>query len=147
MPMPILAPAAILVAWSIVMLLWAVAVRMPALKNAKIPKNRTVGGRGSDLDGILPRETQWKAHNYNHLMEQPTIFYATAFALQLLSITDQNTITLAWAYVGLRVVHSFVQATVNIILVRFSIFVAASVVLGFLIYRAALGVGLLQFSF
>lgn len=33
-------------------------------------------GRGNDLDGVLPAEMQWKTHNYNHLMEQPTIFYA-----------------------------------------------------------------------
>src|SRR3546814_10551434 len=40
-----------------------------------------VGGTGKNLDDVLPAEVQWKAHNYNHLMEQPTVFYAVAIAL------------------------------------------------------------------
>jgi hypothetical protein len=132
MPMPILAPAAILVAWSIIMLLWAVAVRMPALKNAKIQKHRTVGGRGSDLDGILPRETQWKAHNYNHLMEQPTIFYAVTLILAVIGHGTGFNATLAWVYVGLRIVHSIWQATVNTIPVRFGLFTLSTIALGIL---------------
>lgn len=142
MPMPILAPAAILVAWSVVMLLWALAVRMPALKNAKIPKNRTVGGRGSDLDGILPRETQWKAHNYNHLMEQPTIFYAVVLILAVIGHGTGFNATLAWAYAGLRIVHSIWQATVNTIPVRFGLFSLSTIALGILAgnaVRATLG--------
>ena len=79
----------------------------------------------------------WKADNYNHLLEQPTLFYAVTLTLTVLGAADGTSVTLAWAYVGLRVVHSLVQATVNIILLRFAVFALASVVLAGLAIRAA----------
>ena len=141
----LLAPIVALAAWSLIMLIWLYATRIPAMQRAGIKPGQISNDPAAPSK--LPAWARNVADNYNHLMEQPTIFYATCFALQLLGATDQNTVLLAWVYVALRLIHSLVQATVNIILVRFSIFVAASVVLGFLIYRAALGVGLLQFSF
>lgn len=139
----LLAPIVALAAWSLLMLIWLYATRIPAMQRAGIKPGQI--SNEPNAASKLPPWARNVADNYNHLMEQPTVFYATAFALQLLNITDQNTILLAWAYVGLRVLHSFVQATVNIILVRFSIFMIASVVLGFLIWRAAVGVGLIPF--
>jgi hypothetical protein len=47
-------------------------------------------------------------------------------------------VALAWLYVGLRIAHSLVQALVNVIMVRFAIFIAASVVLLALSIRAAM---------
>lgn len=141
----LLAPIVALAAWSLLMLIWLYATRIPAMQRMGVKPGQFKNE--PNATSMLPPWARNVADNYNHLMEQPTIFYATCFALQLLSVTDQNTITLAWAYVGLRIVHSFVQATVNIILVRFSLFVIASVVLGFLVWRAAVGVGLIQFHF
>mgnify|MGYP001356893647 FL=1 len=140
----LLAPIVALAAWSLIMLIWLYATRIPAMQRAGIKPGDIKPGADASK---LPPWASNVADNYNHLMEQPTIFYAVAFALQLLNQTDQNTVMLAWAYVGLRAIHSLVQATVNIILVRFSIFVIASVVLGFLIYRAAVAAGLIPFSF
>ena len=88
----------------------------------------------------LPPSVRWKADNYNHLMEQPTIFYATAFALALAQAGDGLNATLAWAYVALRVVHSLIQATVNVIMLRWAVFSAASVVLAVLAVRAAMSI-------
>lgn len=133
MNMPILAPAAVLVAWSLLMLLWMAATRLPAL--AKLGHPPKPGGRGQDLDGILPDQLQWKAHNYNHLMEQPTIFYALVMILALGGY-EQIDVTLAWAYVVLRVAHSLWQAVVNTIPVRLGIFMVASTVLVVLAVRA-----------
>lgn len=136
----LLTPVVALAAWSLIILVWLYATRIPAMQRANIKPGDIKPGAG------LPQLPAWAtnvADNYNHLMEQPTIFYATAFALQLLQQTDQNTVMLAWVYVGLRVIHSLVQATVNIILIRFTIFVISSVVLGCLIYHAALAVGLI----
>jgi hypothetical protein len=80
----ILAPAAVLVVWSLVMLLWMALTRFPAIaKSGMDMKNVPPGGRGQDLDGVLPDKVQWKSHNYAHLMEQPTIFYATVFILAM----------------------------------------------------------------
>ena len=130
-----LAPAAVLVVWSLVMLLWMAGTRLPALAKLKLPPERSRGGRGSDLDGVLPAEIQWKAHNYNHLMEQPTVFYATVLILALAGFT-QTDVWLAWAYVALRVVHSLWQALVNTIPVRITLFTVSSLVLLALAIRA-----------
>ena len=148
----ILGPVAALALWSMIMWLWMYATRIPAMQRAKLDVANMVGGTGKSLDDILPPEVQWKAHNYNHLMEQPTLFYAVCFALQFLAMEAQGAvhpinIGLAWAYVALRVVHSLVQATVNIIMLRFLIFAASSLVLGALIVHAAMASGLVQFSF
>lgn len=136
MPMPILAPAAVLVLWSILMLLWMLVTRIPALAKLKIPAERSVGGRGSDLDGILPRELQWKAHNYNHLMEQPTIFYAVVLILAVIGQGSGFNATLAWSYVILRIAHSLWQSLVNTIPVRLALFALSTVALGVLAVNA-----------
>lgn len=131
----ILAPAAVLVAWSLFMLLWMAALRLPALAKLDMPPEKSRGGRGSDLDGILPDEMQWKAHNYNHLMEQPTIFYALV-AIFAIGGATQTDVWLAWAYVGLRVVHSLWQAMVNTIPLRLAIFTLGTIVLVAMSVRA-----------
>jgi hypothetical protein len=131
-----LQPVAALLAWSLVMLVWMYATRIPAMIKADIDLKNRVGGQGSDLDGILPREIQWKAHNYNHLMEQPTLFYAACITLALLGVASQLMLGLAWAYVGLRVAHSLVQSTSNRIRYRFALFLLASLALAGLILGA-----------
>ena len=128
MTYPILQPMIALVLWSLLMLLWLLVVRIPALRRANLDL-RNVGGRGPDLDGVLPDRDQWKSHNYNHLMEQPTLFYAVVLALAFVAPADTWSVRLAWAYVALRVVHSVYQATINVVLVRSTIFTAYSVVL------------------
>lgn len=121
-----LAPAAVLVAWSLVMLLWMAATRLPAMgKVTGGLKDAPRGGRGQNLDGVIPDKVQWKSHNYAHLMEQPTVFYATVVILAILA-PSPLAVLLAWIYVGLRVVHSIWQATVNIVAVRFLLFIAST---------------------
>ncbi|MCC6926901.1 MAPEG family protein [Novosphingobium sp.] len=124
-----LAPAAVLVMWSLIMLVWTAATRFPAMKKlgANI-KTAPPGGRGQNLDGVLPDPVQWKSHNYMHLMEQPTIFYPTVVILALLG-PNAGTVMIAWAYVALRIVHSIWQATVNTIPVRFTLFILSTICL------------------
>ncbi|MBK8629326.1 MAG: MAPEG family protein [Sphingomonadales bacterium] len=124
----ILAPAAVLVFWSLVMLLWMAFTRFPAIaKSGMDIKNTPPGGRGQDLDGVLPDKVQWKSHNYAHLMEQPTIFYATVFILALSGAGGGVNTQLAWGYAILRILHSIWQATVNTIMpVRFGLFLAST---------------------
>ncbi|WP_372785503.1 MAPEG family protein [Phenylobacterium sp.] len=138
MPSPILAPVIALVLWSFVMWAWLYATRIPAVNRLKVPLDPQASK--SDFDGALPADVRWKADNYNHLMEQPTIFYATALALAVLGQGAGLNAWLAWGYVGLRVLHSLVQATTNVIMLRFSIFMVASVVLLILAIRAAMAV-------
>ena len=134
---PLIAPVVALVAWSLVIMVWMALTRLPAMKKADIGLNRR-GGRGANLEGVLPDEVNWKGHNYQHLMEQPTIFYAIVFALILLGMDQPINCWLAWGYVVLRILHSLVQATVNIVLYRFSLFLLSSLCLiGLTIHAAA----------
>jgi hypothetical protein len=131
---PILAPVVALVAWSMVMWTWMYLTRIPAIRKAKM-KLDPMAPRGEQMNS-LPAPVRWKADNYNHLMEQPTIFYAVALALALMGLGGGANLMLAWAYVGLRVLHSLIQATWNKIEVRFSVFFISSLVLIALIFNA-----------
>ena len=126
---PILAPVVALVAWSFVMHVWMYAARLTAMKRAGINLQGRRGSRGNALEGAIPDEANWKAHNYAHLMEQPTIFYAIALTLALMDFGGGVNYWLAWAYVGLRIVHSLIQATVNVVSLRFLVFTLASLCL------------------
>jgi hypothetical protein len=120
------------------MQVWLYTSRFAAMRKAGISLKGRRGSRGNALEGAIPDEANWKAHNYAHLMEQPTVFYAVALTLALLDFGGGINLYLAWAYVGLRIVHSLVQATVNIITYRFVIFTLASLCLLGLTTHAAL---------
>lgn len=133
----ILAPGAALILWSLIMLLWTAGTRFPAMAKLGVDvKTAPPGGRGQNLEGVLPDAVQWKSHNYAHLMEQPTIFYPTLLILALMGASALD-VTLAWAYVALRVVHSVWQATVNRIPVRFTLFLLSTACLLVLALHAA----------
>ena len=136
---PLLQPVTILILWSMVMWAWLYATRIPAMRNAGIDLTHRKGGTGKDLEGMIPDKVQWKAHNYNHLMEQPTLFYAVMLVLALLGDTSETTVQVAWAYVGLRIAHSLVQALWNRTIVRWAIFMLASIALFLLSIRAVSG--------
>ena len=138
--MDILQPVVALAAWTMVMWLWMYATRLPAMSAAKVDPDSLARDPDASLDRVLPPQTQWKAHNYNHLHEAPTVFYAVALALALLDAGDGLAATLAWVYVALRVVHSLVQATINKVVVRFAIFSLSSIALIGLTVLAAMAV-------
>lgn len=129
---PLLAPVVTLVAWSIVMLIWLAIKRAPFLRNIG---SLTPGLRGEDMP---PGPHNWPAHNYQHLMEQPTIFYAIVFALVLMGFDHPINVWLAWTYVALRIIHSIFQATVNIVRIRFAIFLLSTICLLSLTVHAAI---------
>ena len=137
-------PLVALLAWTAIMFIWMYATRIPAMIKAGVDLKNRVGGQGKDLDAILPPQVQWKAHNYNHLMEQPTLFYATILALIVTSCDNPVALFAAWAYVALRIVHSLIQSLSNRIRYRFLVFMLASIALiimiGFAVCAAFLGV-------
>ena len=135
---PLLGPVVALVAWSLVMLVWLVLSRMPELKRVGIDLRTRVGSRPGALDGVIDDRAQWKAHNYLHLMEQPTIFYAIVFALILMGQSNHINLWLAWTYVGLRVAHSLVQSLWNRIMVRLTLFALSTFCLLCLTLHAAI---------
>ena len=92
----------------------------------------------SKLHDLLPPEIMRISNNYNHLFEQPTVFYTVAISIAVLGHVDSINVGLAWAYAGLRVVHSFVQATVDIVMIRFGLFLVSSIVLAVIVIRESL---------
>ena len=134
-----LAPAAALVLWSLIVLFWAVITRFSAFakQGVSISSEEARGRRGADLNGVLPDKTMWKSHNYDHLMENPTIFYPAVIILALVGATQLD-VGLAWAYVILRIVHSLWQGLVNTLPVRATLFSLTNVCLLILAIRAVM---------
>ena len=130
----ILQPVVALLLWTFVMWAWMYATRIPAINKLKIPLDSDVPPR--DLMNRLPPNVRWKADNYNHLMEAPTLFYAVALTLAVAGAGNGVVATIAWTYVALRVLHSLVQATKNHIPTRFALFFLSSLVLAALVVHA-----------
>jgi hypothetical protein len=128
----ILTPALALIVWTLVMCVWLYVVRIPAISKAGI--NPQDAQEPTSLDA-LPLRVRQVAYNYNHLMEQPTLFYALVFYTYLAGQQGGANIVIAWTYVALRIVHSLVQATVNLVLLRFTIFALSTAVLAVLAVR------------
>ncbi len=140
----ILGPASVLVLWSVIMLFWMAGTRLPAMaKTGMDTKTAPPGGRGADLEAVLPANVNWKSHNYTHLMEQPTLFYAVVAILALAGQGGGVATALAWGYVVLRIAHSLWQALVNTIPVRFTLFLLSTLCLLGLsliaVYKTVLG--------
>jgi hypothetical protein len=139
---PILLPMLALAGWTLIVWLWMYATRLPAMSRAGIDGIGMVGSTGKSLrdDLVAAGEvrTSWVADNYNHLHEQPTVFYATCLALALMGAGTGLAVQLAWGYTTLRVVHSLVQILSNQVVVRFSVFLAASLCLIGLVVLALL---------
>jgi len=136
----ILKPVVALAIWTMVMLVWMYATRIPAITALKLEPDSLARDPSRTLDDILPAPVQWKSHNFNHLHEAPTVFYAIAIVLAIVGAGDGLNATLGWAYVAVRVVHSLVQATVNKVMVRFMLFALSSLILAALITRGAIAV-------
>ena len=130
-----LVPVLALIVLTLIVWIWMYATRIPAMQQAKIdPQSAAHPG---SLD-VLPSSARRVADNYNHLLEQPTIFYALAFVIVLSGRTDALNVELAWAYVGLRVVHTLIQCTVNIVNLRFLVFALSTIVLMVMTARAVM---------
>jgi hypothetical protein len=124
---PILLPMLVLVIWTLIMLGWMAIARLPAMSAAKMDPQE--GARTAELGAKLPPHIQWKADNYNHLLEQPTIFYVVCLVLAVAGFGEGLNLMLAWIYVGSRIVHSVIQATVNKVPLRFGVFLIGTAAL------------------
>jgi hypothetical protein len=137
MDSPILAPIVALVAWTLLIMVWMAVTRFAAMKRKGISLKGRVGGRGgAALEGVVEDEVMWKSHNYMHLVEQPTLFYAIALTLAVGHAGGGYSAILAWAYVVLRVLHSLVQTTINVVTYRFILFGLSSLALAGLTVQA-----------
>jgi hypothetical protein len=130
------APLITLVLWTFVMWAWLYATRIPVIRKNRIQLDPAQSKEA--FNAQIPPQARWKADNYNHLLEQPTLFYAVTLSLVVLGASATINTALAWGYVALRIAHSLVQATTNVIMIRFSIFIISSIVLLALTLRAAM---------
>lgn len=121
-----LAPVLVLIVWSLCILVLLYVRRIPAMQKAKIKPDTYLY---EDVTDKLPLSERQTAANYNHLMEQPTIFYALCLTIAALNHVDAWAVYLAWGYVGLRIVHSLIQVTYHKVMHRFTIFMLSSIVL------------------
>jgi len=124
MQYPILGPLVALVLWSLIIWIWMYARMIPVIINNKLVYNPYKPK--DEFISKFPPETRWPADNYNHLMEQPTIFYAIVLTLAVVGDKDEANVLIAWAYVALRLVHSLVQILWNEPTTRFVVFVAST---------------------
>ena len=113
----LLTPAFVLVIWTFTIFLIMAIGRVRYTENVQRDAAHT-----KDLKGLLPAWVERTSDNYNHLFEQPVAFYAVSLAIALINNIDPLMVQLAWAFVILRIFHSLVQLTINIVLLRFAIF-------------------------
>jgi hypothetical protein len=134
----ILTPMLAMIIWTFVMWVWMYSTRIPAMYKAGIRAGKMK--EKSEMD-VLPNAVRRIADNYNHLHEQPTVFFALVVYCHLVDLADPLMIGLAWAYVAIRVAHSLIQAAWNYIPVRFFVFITSSFVLMVMTVRAVLALG------
>lgn len=134
---PVLGPAAVLVLWTLVILTWVTFTRFSAFAKAGIDiKKATAGARYCDIESEMPARVNWVSHNYTHLMEQPTIFYAVIAVLAIAGEQSWISLAAAWGYVLLRIVHSLWQVLVNLVPFRATLFTLSTLCLWILALRA-----------
>jgi len=131
-----LQPVIVMALLTVGMLIWMMATRLPAMSRAGIDPQEA--RNTSSLVDRLPPEITRVSNNYNHLFEQPTLFYAVAISIAVLGHTDALHVQCAWAFAILRIAHSLVQATVDIVLIRFTLFLLSWTALGIMTVREAL---------
>ena len=125
----ILLPVLTLAFWTFIIF----AIMAPARFYFLRMKHPQTAAHTKNLKGLLPPWTERVADNYNHLFEQPVVFYAIALSIAVINNIEPLMIQLAWVYVALRVLHSIVQITFNFVPLRFTLFVTSWLILGYMI--------------
>ena len=118
-----------------VLILWTFTISLiMAYGRVRFTKNPQDAEPTKDLKGLLPAWVERTSDNYNHLFEQPVAFYAITISIALINNFDPLMIQLAWAFVILRIIHSLVQLTFNLVLLRFCLFATGWLIIAFMAY-------------
>ncbi len=88
------------------------------------------------LNQVLPEAVNYPSNNLKNLFELPVLFYALCLYLAAVAQVDSLYVYSAYGYLALRVVHSAVHCTVNLVLLRFGLYVTSSLILWLMIGRA-----------
>jgi len=125
--MSILNPMLAMMAWSGLIVAILLMTRIPVV--IKQWGNLQFAKHSDELRPKMSEKFRYVTDNYNHIFEQPTLFYAVLIYIQLASASNQMNISLAWAYVSLRMVHSSIQLTSNNVSWRAASFATSSLIL------------------
>ena len=124
----LLTPVLVLIIWTFIIFLIMAFGRVSFMNN---PQD---AAESKDYKDNLPAWVNRTADNYNHLFEQPVAFYAVTLSIALINSFDSLVVQLAWAYVLIRIIHSLVQLTINIVLVRFFLFASGWLIIAFMAF-------------
>lgn len=124
-----------LVVWTLIIAGWLYSTRIPAIKKARISMRRYRRARDLADHEDIPEHAKHVADNYNHLHEQPVLFYFLVLYSQGYGVADGLNVALAWGYVLIRVLHSLEQCLRNKVMVRFSLFMVGTLLLAIITLR------------
>jgi len=124
----LLTPVLTLIIWTFIIFLIMAFGRVSFMNN---PQD---AAESKDYKDNLPAWVNRTADNYNHLFEQPVAFYAVTLSIALINNFNILVVQLAWAYVLIRVIHSLIQLTINIVLVRFFLFASGWLIIAFMAF-------------
>jgi hypothetical protein len=90
-----------------------------------------------ELATLAPAPVSNPSDNLKNLFEMPVLFYALALYLFVTQEVDGVYVMAAWVFVLFRAAHSLVHSTFNLVILRFYLYLIASLALWFMLFRAA----------
>ncbi len=112
------------------------ARRIPFIRSLDLPLEELTS---AVLVQRSPPSVSNPSDNLKNLFEIPIVFYALALYLYVTNQVDAVYVVVSWVFVLFRVLHSAVHCTINIVLLRFSLYLVACLSVWFILFRAALG--------
>ena len=129
---PLLLPLLAMVGLTLLVWVRLYLVRVPEMKRSRIDPQQLAGSANK---GLL-KDTR-ASDNFINLFEVPVLFYVLVLATLATGVNDGVLLALAWAFVGLRALHSAIQCTYNRVMHRFSAYALATVSLFLYLGRLA----------
>lgn len=123
--MNIVYPVYALVALTLFCMVRLGMLRVAAIKRGEIDPRFFALYRGYDE----PDKLAAYSRHVSNLFEAPVLFYVICVTAAISGQDGVLPVSIAWAYVVLRYVHSYVHLTSNVVIVRFRVFVTSMIVL------------------
>lgn len=125
-PYTIFAPLLTMILLTTIVLIWMYKTRVQAMKQQKISPQK-IADHASSMK--LLRSVAGPADNFSNLFEAPVLFYVAILTVFVTQTGGDTLLALAWAYVALRYLHSYIHCTYNKVLHRYKVYLASTVVL------------------
>ena len=110
--------------------------RISFIRSSNIsPQDMAVPGA---LAQLSPPAVSNPSDNLKNLFEIPVLFYALALYLFVTHQVDAAHVTAAWIFVAFRALHSAVHCTINVVMLRFYLYLFSTLAVWFMATRAAL---------